>query len=171
MSQGAEVLRVETTIYYTLSTISQTLAGSLAILAAFLAIRVSSLDATVRQALSELDRRAGGDNTEARATGGLREELKAWQRWLDGQQGVAHSHRVLATANQVQAAKDAVLDEARKVFVASTCVMVGCFIGLALAPSIAGSPFRTVSALVLTIGGGVGCLVWYGLMLGRTLRG
>jgi len=41
---------METALYYTLSTLSQTLAGALGMLAAFLVLRVSSLDAIVLRA-------------------------------------------------------------------------------------------------------------------------
>ena len=62
---------METALYYTLSTVSQTLAGAMSLLAAFVVIRLSALDASITARVRYLYEFVGGDMTM------LRESLKA----------------------------------------------------------------------------------------------
>jgi len=160
---------METALYYTLSTISQTLAGALGMLAAFLALRVSSLDATVRTALTELDQRApGGPAVEARpASGSVRETLSAWRRRFGDPLGGGYLITVLQQAEHLHQARETLLREARGALVVSACVMAICFVGLACTPWLGGDPWRAVPAFTMTIVAGAGCLLWYGRLVVR----
>ena len=161
---------METALYYTLSTVSQTLAGALGMLAAFLALRVSVVDASIRAGLDELHKRTGA--LDLGKGGSTHEAVEKWREWI------AQPHGALAAtirdafdrASWNQRLRDALLRGARRAFVTSAGVMAACFVGLAAAPWLGCSAWRGVPVFVLAIAGGVVCLVWYGRIVGAALK-
>lgn len=161
---------METALYYTLSTVSQSLAGALGMLAAFLAIRVSSLDATVRSALDELERRRGIDLATRPVSGSVREALTGWRQRFEGTQGHDYDRQMLARAEHVQASRETLLRDATRAFVVSACVMGASLVGLAVSPWLGQSGWRAVPTFFVGIGGAILCLAWYGRIVTGALR-
>ncbi len=160
---------MENALYYTLSTVSQTLAGALGMLAAFLALRVSTLDTRIRERLRELFER-----THALDLGncGAREALSAWGAWIASCRDPRAKSvlRAFGDAERDQQSRDRLLRGVRRALIASACVMGACFTGLASSPWLALAPGRAIGALCLAILGGVACLVWYGLIVRGALE-
>lgn len=163
---------METTLCYTLSTVSQTLAGALGMLAAFLALRVSALDATIRGVLQELEARMGVLPATMRPVGGsARETLRAWNQQVEqAGQGQGYAVQALAVANHALRSREGLLGATRGAFIVSGSVMGACFLGLALSPWLAVSPWGAIPAFVVAIVGGAGCLFWYGQIVRRALE-
>lgn len=164
---------METALYYTLSTVSQTLAGALGMLAAFLALRVAALDSTINSELTDLER---WTQTQAGAmrprSGSVIDRLHGWRKRFgpgdfesdDGKVGM------LLRAEESYQSRTVLLGQARSAFVASAVVMGSCFVGLALAPWLGCVALRGGSAAAVAIIGGVLCLVWYGRIVGTALK-
>lgn len=159
---------METALYYTLSTVSQTLAGALGMLVAFLAIRAASLDATLKDALTELLDRAGADPRMRPASGSSSDLLRELDL-LFGKTEDGWTKSTLLQAKHVHAMREALLSEARAAFVLSAVVMVACFAGLSCSPWIAGEFWRAVATLAAACVSGGGCLYTYGRLVLRAL--
>lgn len=151
-------MQMETALYYTLSTVSQTIAGALGMLAAFLALRVSALDADFNAAARELERSTGQWGIQARY-GKPADIINHWTHFLADSS--ASKNAVLDTARRAHTGRRMLLLAARRVFVVSACVMSACFVGLASAPVLCHSLAVSVVALAVAILGGIRCLFSY----------
>jgi hypothetical protein len=158
-----------TALYYTFSTVSQTLAGALGMLAAFLALRAAALEGTFNAAARELERMTGrwGQQASLRTRAEL---VSFWRSVLSAEQTGAGQHRaVLATAEAAHESRERMLAEARRAFVASAAVMAACFVALAMTPLLSRSAGVSVVALGLLILAAVACLYWYGRIVREAL--
>ena len=159
-------MQMETALYYTLSTVSQTLAGALGMLAAFLVLRVSTLDMSIREAIGRLQ-----DTTHIHPHGGNQEILRVFQEEVKRQpQGRGAAVLALAHADRALQTRAGLLGAARAAFTLSACMMGICFIGLASSPWLALAAWRAIPVVAFVILGGVGCLVWYGLIVRGALE-
>ena len=163
----------ETALYYTLSTVSQTLAGALGMLAAFLALRVSALDTAIRSDLQQLEVQTQSVNPAVRpADGRTSTAWKGWRAWW-GQYGGDPSHawkgQLIDRGERAEAVKAALLRQAKWAFAGSAAVMGSCFVGLAAAPWLSCVWLRAWAAAFVVIVGGMACLVWYGRIVREAL--
>jgi hypothetical protein len=146
---------MDTALYYTLSTVSQTLAGALGMLAAFLAIRITALEAALRADLAELEARTAGPSVGVRPeSGSVAETLAGWRlRFSTGdfERGSSYGALLLRRAEQGQESKATLLREAQWAFILSAAVMVGCFVGLASTPWLGQVATRGASAAGLAL--------------------
>jgi hypothetical protein len=166
-------LMSENALYYTLSTVSQTLAGALGMLAAFLAIRVASLDATIQTDLEGLKRETGESYwpslSGARDIAGI---IEAWDTHIKGMPGLQTEARMslLNRARSTLVLKTDLLEGAQRAFILSAIIMGVCFAGLAVTPWLGVVAERGETAGGLAVLCGVTCLVWYGRIVRAALK-
>jgi hypothetical protein len=163
---------METALYYTLSTISQTLAGALGMLAAFLALRLSALHATIGDESETLQQRLGYVDPLSLPTPTPDEIIRAHVRRFSAEElrrGGSVGARVAQRAGDDVAARDFLIAAATRAFVISAYVMAACFVGLALAPAAGTSAALAILILAAAIAAAVFCLVLYGRLVLRSL--
>ena len=158
----------ETALYYTLSTVSQTLAGALGMLAAFLAIQTSALDAALRAEISEMESRHGPDPAVRPTSGSTAEMLGAWRVRLNTVRD-SYSVLLLERGERLLRKKARILRTAARAFAWSAAVMGACFVGLATTPWLSCTRPRAWTAAAVAIAGGIACLVWYGKIVREAL--
>jgi hypothetical protein len=163
----------ETSLYYTLSTVSQTLAGALGMLAAFLALRVAALEAVFRANISELETRSGMINAEVRPpSGGDADTLEGWRKHFserDLTTGNSWNVQLFRRAERNLTAKRGLLRHAVLAFIVSATVMALCFVGLAITPWLSDSTSRAEAAAGFAVVGGIACLVGFGWIVRAAL--
>jgi hypothetical protein len=150
---------MENALYYTLSTIAQTLAGALAVLVAFVLLRLSRLDDAITQGRAELQSRYGdwAKLWEALRTGGL-EGL----RRINGLR--TDQARLMALYHEASIAWRTRPHIVHRLYVALGFTVADislCFAALPFTPRIACSPRATGVVLFLTVTLGIVCLGLY----------
>jgi hypothetical protein len=160
---------METALYYTLSTIAQTLAGALAILVAVVLFRFSTLGRVIEDGKAEM-RARNIDPTQAwpvlRAGGfdALVDYLETKLNWSN-----VRNHGPLRTASE--RAYTAYRDWGRinqrlyATLAATVTDMALCFIALPFTPRIACSAPGTWTVLILAVGLGLTCFGLYVLLI------
>jgi hypothetical protein len=165
---------LNTALYYTLSTISQTLAGALGLFAAFMIIRIDAFNKLIYERMTELYSELGfGDEglTKARASG----NAKAVFAFYRGRQekarptgGSGHPPQMplgrsqedrLAEGEAMVGRKQALLDRVGRALLANGLAIVSCFAGLGATPLIASRAAVAWVALVVAVLFGAGCIV------------
>jgi hypothetical protein len=159
----------DTALYYTLSTVSQTLAGALGMLAAFLALRVSALDGPIRD-LRLWARLAYPPLQPAAAqTEPLLTAAKAWFAANGGDPVHRHVGQTIDEAQRAYGARTTLLQQAKSAFAGSALVMGCCFVALACTPWLSSSEARAWTVAAVAIISGIACLVWYGRIVRAAL--
>jgi hypothetical protein len=161
-----------TALYYTLSTISQTLAGALGLFAAFMIIRISAFNQLIYERMAELYAELNyADQTlgQARARGDAKAVFvfyRAHQEKARPTGGFGNPPRMPLNASQelrlsegeaMVQRKESLLRSVGYALVASAVTIAACFAGLALTP-VAGDGAVAVAALVVAVLLGAGCL-------------
>lgn len=140
-------------------------------LAAFLVLRVSSLDAKVSAALLQLSAVASDVHPADKGIAGAFEIIRAR---LPGMQQIhaapGWAPQVLDQGERAYASRLGLLPAARKAFVISAALMVACFVGLACTPWLGHSKWRAAPTFVVAIVGGLVCLVSYGRLVAGALN-
>jgi len=147
---------METALFYTLSTIAQTLAGALAVLVAFVLFKLADLDRAIQHAQFELQGRFDEwvEIWEGLRVGGLKEFEKGHGE---------RQPRIRAAYHEGHLAwqlRPRILRVLAYALVGSVVDIAACFAALPGAPKLAGSE---CAALVLwgTVGLGIICLALY----------
>lgn len=161
---------METTLYYTLSTIAQTLAGALAVLVAFVLFKLSGLDGAMHLAQYELQGQYGSDWRklwDALCAGGLEGLEKEAQAHVD--------HPRLRAAYQAGRIAFRMRPRiTRRLYVAlgfSVADIALCFILLPFAPALKCHPHLVALVLTLTVGLGIVCLLLYVWLIAAMVEG
>jgi hypothetical protein len=151
---------MESALYYTLSTVAQTLAGALGMLAAFLAIRVAALDAIARDAIATVQRLPHPAVDMMALPVATDDAIDALEQRLP-QEGAGAHRRWVAEAKQARSKRTKILSGARRAFVLSIVAMVGCFCGLAFTPWLRSCSPVAVLALAVAVLLSASCLRRY----------
>jgi hypothetical protein len=153
------IARVDATaLYYTFSTIAQTLAGALAVLVAFTLFGLAKLDEAIRKGQAELLRYSQWPKRwEALRAGGL--------KGLEDDVGTAVTQldlRIAYHEASVSAGLRPGVLHALRIALAATVVDIGlCFIALPFTPNLASLPSLAWSTAGATITLGIVCLWLY----------
>lgn len=161
-------------IYYTLSTIAQTLAGALAILVAVVLFRLSALKQTIDKsrevfALRNIDVSLGWPIL-------LAQGLEPFLTHLETTQGVgkvgpnAEIGRAAVSAHRAYRDWGRINQRLYVTLFATVTNMGLCFIALPFTPRIACSQFATWAVLVAAIGLGITCLLLYVWLIAAMVR-
>jgi hypothetical protein len=173
----------DTSLYYTLSTIAQTLAGALGLLAAFMVIRLTAPNQLLRDHARQLYE-AGADNlVRSYYARGDHAALFAWYRArfeeVRAKGGTGNPPRqflnpgqetVLTEAEQILATKSALVAQTRHALFASAAVILGCFFSLATVHWLKTTPVMAAGIMILILGGATYCLWCYLRLLKKALR-
>jgi hypothetical protein len=173
-----------TSLYYTLSTISQTLAGALGLFAAFMIIRIGAFNQLIHERMAELyaelnyaDQALG----QARARGDAKavfDFYRAHQEKARPTGGFGNPPRMPLNASQelrlsegesMVQRKASLLRDVGYALLASAVTIAGCFAGLALTP-VAGDGAAAIGALAVAVLFGGGCLAGLVLTMIRALK-
>jgi hypothetical protein len=175
---------LDTTLYYTFSTISQTLAGALGLLAAFMVIRISAFNLLLHDHARDLYETAGGDEIARRHyVRGDKPALFKWYRdkheEVRKQGGTGNPPRpfldtrqeaVLTEAEAMLASKAALTNGTAWTLLASVAVILACFLSLAIVHWLRTVPSVAHGFLVLILAGSAYCLWSYVQLLRKALR-
>ena len=151
-------------VYYTLSTIAQTLAGALAVLVAVVLFRLSSLAKEQEVAADILHEHAIDADVYLPIARKQGYDAMVKEALRIGGLNVAPIQRVQRACAAATAAYHAWGRINLRLYSALTATVVDiafCFVALPFAPNIACSPWATWSTLALAIGLGIVCLLLY----------
>jgi hypothetical protein len=151
---------VENALYYTLSTISQTLAAAIGLLAAFLILRLGSLDRQLDEHFHELRYADDPDLHEAR---GRRDFARVLSLVSEHEAQLTHAGRRyhFPAARNLVALRSKLVVSLRNYLLATALVIVVAVVGLAWAPEIASNRAGARALLVVEIFGVLLCFYGY----------
>jgi hypothetical protein len=179
------MVEMDTALYYTFSTIAQTLAGVLGLLAAFLALRINAFNHVIYQRMHDLQQRKNWTDSEllghlwsgnapaffsyfrakleeVNTEGGIG---NSWQQVLD------EGDKVLLTqADGLLERRGKLLQEAKYVVVTSAIVIIFSFTVLMVVPCVYNRTGIPILLLVLGWVGAAMCLIWYVRIILTALR-
>jgi hypothetical protein len=179
------MIEMETALYYTFSTIAQTLAGVLGLFAAFLALRINAFNHVIYERMHDLQQGKNWGSSELLGHFGRGdapaffgyfrgqfEEVKAQAGTSDPPQQVLDQGEaaLLTQAEGLLERKAKLLRAAQRVIVASATVIIFSFIMLMNVPWVKDCTGIAVLLLFLGVAGAAGCVVWYVLMILTALR-
>lgn len=147
---------METTLYYTLSTIAQTLGGTVGLLGAFVVFFLQDLDRRLMSLLVSINRRmesstSGGTFMQELAAGDYVAAVqKAGESPIKGSEGF---HQELQHARRLVYRRGLLIRRARTAVLASVGVMIFAVTSLALARVIMSAYCGPASILVIACGG------------------
>jgi hypothetical protein len=184
MGGEASVNGLDNTLYYTFSTISQTLAGALGLLAAFIIIRIGAFNLLLHDHARDLYESVGGDAIARQHY--VRGDKPALFKWFRDrheevrkQDGTgnppqpfldAHHELVLTEAEAMLGRKAAVTKDTTRALFVSAIEIFACFAALAIAHWLKTIPCLAYILLVLILAGAASCLGLYVQLLRRALR-
>jgi len=171
----------DTAAYYSFSTIAQTLAGGLGLLAAFVIIRTTTLSQALRAYADQHYREVGARNehTQAYFAGDLPKLLELYRIAQDESKtknpgGWPNMNdRQLAVLGHAQSAIDArgsLLRHVARVLYLSVGVIALAIASLPLTPTLVQRPTVLCALLGLQVVGAIVSLVWYVFIVTTTLR-
>lgn len=168
---------MDTALYYTLSTVSQTLAGAMGVLAAFVLIRLSALNSAIAERVRYLYENLQGDlhiYRESLGVGGGEKVLAQFRAQFDKEvkdSAAEHRQREQGFNNRTEAhllEGEAMLASRRRLLedttrsVIATVVVIGvALIGLLFGPALLVSPTLYWIVCGGAVVGAVGVLGWY----------
>ena len=162
---------LESTLFYTMSTIAQTLAGAMGLLGAIVLFALQATGRSVEDAasrLAELPHETASSLYVRHLLG-----RRSFQELADLYEGLLSEstetntellfyHSVLAWQLQHE---HAIRQAFWKALLASGGAVSASILSLALAPQLASRPPWGAVALVVTVAGAIGCLILYGIVL------
>ena len=157
--QGGET--VENALYYTLSTIAQTLAGSLAVLVAFVLLRLSRLEDGITQARADLQSRYTVWQTLWDTL--LADGLEGLDKMASPRIEQPHLRALYHEASVAWRIRPEVIRRLKVALGFTVADIILCFVALPFTPWIACSPWASRAILSLTVGLGIislGLYVW-----------
>jgi hypothetical protein len=156
------------TIYYTLSTIAQTLAGALAVLVAFVVLKLSALDGAIGNALYEIQSRHVAWDTIWAALG------KSGMEGMDKATGDAiRDQRLRSIYSGAEAAmrtRAPIVTALSWAVAASVIDIALCFVALPLTPKLLECPPWASRAVWGAVGLGIVCLLLYSWLIFTVIR-
>jgi hypothetical protein len=161
---------METALYYTFSTIAQTLASALGLLAVFLALRINAFNRVIYDNMHELQRRRQSDTSEVPEalmyfwSGDPYKFFKA----VDVRD--PYENRLVEASKDLLKRRSELLVLPKRVFVASAIVIIFSFIVLMTVPWVHDRTSIAVLLLLLGVAGATRCMIWYVQMILTALR-
>jgi len=175
---------LDTTLYYTFSTIAQTLAGALGLVAAFTVIRISAFNQLLHNHADDLYVSAEADEVVTRhyirgdkpalfkCYRAKHEEIK--QRGGTGNPPQPYlnvrQEAILTESEAMLASKASLLADTGSALLVSVGVILACFLCLAVANWLKAVPMVAYASLVLVVAGAAYCLWSYVKLLRKALR-
>jgi hypothetical protein len=175
---------LDTTLYYTFSTISQTLAGALGLLAAFIIIRIGAFNLLLHDHAHDLYESVGGDAIARQHY--VRGDKPALFKWfrdkheeVKEQGGTGNPPRpfldtrleaVLTEAEAMLTRKTTLTGGTIHALFASAFVILACFVALATVHCLKAIEPVAYGVLVSIVVGAAYCLCLYVWLLRRALR-
>ena len=176
------MVEMDTALYYTFSTIAQTLAGVLGLLAAFLALRINAFNHVIYERMHDLHQRKNWTDSEllghfwsgnAPAFFGY---FKAKLEEVNTEEGIGNSlldegdKLLLTQADGLLERRKRLLREAKYVFLTSAVVIIFSFTVLMFVPRVYNRPGIPIRLLVLGVVGAAICVFWYVRIILNALR-
>lgn len=171
-------------MYYTFSTVPQTLAGALALLGAFVIIRLNAFNHFIDSHVQNLYRkRPGGEEMrEHYMRGDKPAMLRLYRRLQDkgkeksaGDESAApylngHYERLLIEAERMQARKTQLTGDTVRSLIVSAAVILVSFVLLAFTQLLCREPVAAGVCLAMVVGAAAYCIYLYVILLRKALR-